>query len=127
PPDCQGGTITEDTTWLLSQSPVSVCSNLTIASNVTLTIQPGVVVRFESGVSLAISDGGRLLADGSDTNHITFTGMTGYTRWSGIVVNGSPRSSETRITHADFELNGTTAIHSIGGTVFLDYLNFAAT
>ena len=125
-PGCQSGTIAENTTWLRADSPFLVCGHLTIASSATLTIEPGVVVQFESGVGLTILDGGRLLAEGTETNRIRFTGATGQTRWNGILVNGSVGSPETSIAYADFELNGTTAIHSFGGTVFLDHLDFLA-
>jgi hypothetical protein len=127
PPGCESGTITGNKAWLQSKSPIVVCGNVTVGSGTSLTIEPGVVVQFESGFALTVADGGHLLAEGNETNRIRFTGVTSGTRWGGVVVNGSVGSPETRITYADFEDNGATAIHSAGGAVFLDNLNFSAT
>ncbi|MDF1554946.1 MAG: right-handed parallel beta-helix repeat-containing protein [Deferrisomatales bacterium] len=42
-----GGTIAADTSWTLAGSPYVVTSDLTVGANVTLTVEPGVVVKFE--------------------------------------------------------------------------------
>ncbi|HUS37171.1 MAG TPA: hypothetical protein VM680_17630, partial [Verrucomicrobiae bacterium] len=124
--NCQSGSITVDTLWTKANSPIPVCANLTIATNATLTIEAGVVVQFEAGVGLTVADGGRLVAEGDETNRIVFTGADASTRWGGFVVNGSTNSPETRITYADFAQNGGIAIHSTGGTVLIDYVDFKA-
>jgi hypothetical protein len=126
PPGCVSGPIAADTTWQLSKSPITVCGNVIIESGATLTIEPGVVVQFESGVGLTVADGGRVLAEGVETNRIHFT-RAGASAWTGIIVNGSVGSPETRITYADIVGNSATAIHSTGGTLFLDHINFNAT
>ena len=41
----QDGVLTDDTTWTLTDSPVTVTDSLTIAEGATLTIDPGVEVR----------------------------------------------------------------------------------
>ena len=66
-----GGWITESFTLDVSGSPYVVNSNIVIDRNVTLTIQPGVELRFEPGVSVVVK--GSLLANGSKTQRITFT------------------------------------------------------
>jgi len=72
-------------------------------------------------VNLTVNSAGRLVAEGSDTQRIRFSRVPGTaSSWGGIVVNGGAGTPETRITYADFEFNGTTAIHSVGGTLFLD-------
>jgi hypothetical protein len=110
----------------LAQSPVSVCGSITIPSGVTLTIEPGVIVKLDAGVGITVANGGRLLAEGNETNRIQFT-AAGASRWGGFVINGAVGSPETRITYADIEGNGTTGIESASGTVFLDNLNFLTT
>ena len=126
PSNCVSGSLNLDTTWKTAASPIAVCGDLTVSSGVTLKIEPGVTVQFAQGASLMIADGGRLLAEGNPTNQIHFTREPSATAWGGLKISGSVGSPETRIAQATFEFNGTTAIHSIGGTVFLDHLTFGS-
>ena len=66
------GVISENTTWSLIDSPVTITGNTLVQSGVTLTIEPGVVVRFAGFYSLYVNDGGRLLASGTQENKIIF-------------------------------------------------------
>lgn len=65
------GLITTDTTWTLAGSPYIVIGGVLVNSGVTLTIEPGVVVKFDSGLALQIN--GQLIARGIDGNMVTFT------------------------------------------------------
>jgi len=64
------GTITQDTIWTLVDSPFVIANNVTVASGVTLTIEPGVQVRFGGDFSLIVL--GKLHADGNG-KQIIFT------------------------------------------------------
>jgi hypothetical protein len=108
-------------------SPIQVCSNLQIATNTILTIEPGVTVGFADNVSIIVQNGGRLIAEGNETNRIHFTKAPGASRWGFIRVLGSTNSPETRITYADIDSHGSPGIWSSVGTVFLDHINFAST
>ena len=57
------GAITEDTTWTLAGSPYIVTGNVLVMEGVTLTIEPGVVVKFNSGLALQVD--GQLIARGA--------------------------------------------------------------
>ena len=123
--NCFRGLVLTNTTWYATNSPVVVCGDLTIASGVALTIEPGTTVQIATGINLFVANGGALLAEGVATNRIRFTRAPDNTSvWSGITVYGEPGSPETRIAYADIEFNGSTAIHSSGGTVYLDHLVF---
>jgi hypothetical protein len=122
PPATNGiaGLIGEDTTWRAADSPIIVAGDVTVNFGVTLTIEPGVRVLFNSGVVLTVN--GRLLAEADPTNRIVFGRAPGNSgTWGGIFINGLP---ETRIRHAHVEFNGATAINVIGGTAWLDHLTF---
>src|SRR3989344_7857650 len=62
--------ITENTTWTQSQSPYVVESSITILANTTLTIEPGVIVKFNS---TGLSVFGSIHAEGTDAEPIYFT------------------------------------------------------
>ena len=123
-----GGTLAVNTAWLAASGPYRITGSLTIPAGVTLTIQAGTTVYLDSAVNLTIASGGRLVAEGTDTQRITFSRVPGTsTSWGGITINGGAGTPETRLTYAHLEFNSTTAIHSSGGTVFLDHLTFGTT
>lgn len=126
-PNCVSGSIAADTAWDATKSPVNICGELTVESGATLTIEPGVIVQIEPGFSITVANGGRILAEGNETNRIRFAAANASGRWGGIIVSGAVGSPETRITHTDIEGNAATAIHSSGGSVFLDHINFLTT
>lgn len=123
-----GGTLNGMVTWTTSDSPVQIASSLTIAPGAILTISPGVAVQLDSGVNLTIASGGQLLAEGTAEAPIRFTRKPGTTgRWGGITLNGGTGSPETRLSNVIIEFNGSTAIHSSGGTLLLDHALFNTT
>ncbi len=122
------GTIASDAAWNAAGGPYNVTGNLTIASGATLTIQPGTTVYLGSGVNVTVANGGRILAEGTETAPIRFTRAPGTaTTWGGMTINGGANSPETRLAYARFEFNNSTAIHSSSGTLFLDHVSFGAT
>ena len=125
------GTISADTTLWASNSPYAVVGSVTVANGATLTLQPGVTLQFNSGLSLTVANGGRLLAEGNATNHVLFTraGSSGY--WGNITIDGAVGSPETRLAYADFAFNAnstaTPCLEVAAGTVYCDHLTFANT
>ena len=65
------GHITQDTVWTLTDSPFVVVRDVVIDASATLTIEPGVEVRFGGNFSLDVM--GKLIADGTEEEPITFT------------------------------------------------------
>ncbi|MGD8545858.1 MAG: right-handed parallel beta-helix repeat-containing protein, partial [Candidatus Bathyarchaeota archaeon] len=87
------GVITEDTTWTLVDSPFILSNNLTVSINATLTVEPGVKVRFGGSFSLIIL--GKLYADGTD-KAIEFTPnrpLLAAGDWKGIEFRGLEQST----------------------------------
>jgi len=86
------GSITRDTVWTLVDSPFVISNNVTVYSSATLTIEPGVQVRFGGDFSLIIS--GKLYANGTD-KQITFTSNKMQPKvgdWQAIIFNGTQKS-----------------------------------
>lgn len=128
PSVCPPNTICRDTNWFLADSPIIVPSSLTIEPGATLTIEPGVVVQLGSGANITVTDGGRLLAEGTSNAPIRFTRSGASGSWGHLVIDGSPGSPETRISHTHFELNNSSpTIEVAGGTALLDHLTFGNT
>ena len=73
------GTLAVDTTWFATNRIYTLTGNVTVASNATLTIEPGVTVWLRKGCGISVQ--GRLLADGTATNRILFTRYPGDTSW----------------------------------------------
>jgi parallel beta-helix repeat protein len=70
-PTLVGGTITENTTWTLDNSPYIFIDHVTVSGNVTLSIEPAVTV--DLNVWSMIVDG-TLCARGNQTSRIMFQG-----------------------------------------------------
>ncbi len=86
------GSITQDTIWTLVDSPFVVSKNITVYSNATLTIEPGVEVRFGGPFSLTVS--GKLHANGTEKT-IKFTSNSEQPDagdWNAIKFNGIEKS-----------------------------------
>jgi hypothetical protein len=128
-PACVEGIMTANTTWRATNSPISVCGNVTINSGVTLTIEPGVTVRLAAGAGITVANGGRLLAAGTVSAPIIFTQAAVGAEWDHIVINGAVGSPESRISYARFESNvsdsSVPCIEVATGTAFLDHLTFS--
>jgi len=67
------GTISTDTEWTIDKSPYLIQNNFTVPSGVTLTIDPGVVLKFTGGGDLYIS--GAVVANGTPDEKIYFTNI----------------------------------------------------
>ncbi|MCB2155368.1 right-handed parallel beta-helix repeat-containing protein [bacterium] len=105
-------TITTDTTWKLADSPIQYAGWLTVESGATLTIEPGVEVRFgpmASGLetNVVFKDGAKLDAQGTEGAPIVFTADTATTPTAGFwaYLKFEPGSQAT-IDHCSFLYGG---------------------
>jgi parallel beta-helix repeat protein len=105
------GPITQDTVWTLTDSPFVVSKNVTVSPNITLTIEPGVEVRFGGDFWLIVN--GRLLASGTKDNMITFTSnkdQPGAGDWNTIEFRGL-EPSKLAYCSIKYAKNGITTVN----------------
>lgn len=114
------GPITTDTTWTLANSPYVVTNNVTINAGVTLTVEPGVVLKFNPTKGLTAR--GRLVANGTSTARIVFTsikddsvngdtGGDGATvgakgDWAGITISTTEIGADSAMSFVDIAYAG---------------------
>ena len=104
------GPIFSDTTWTLAGSPyVATCAVL-VQEGVTLTIEPGVEVRFNGLYATQVN--GTLIAQGTSGSPITFTSVVG--NWSYILF------SDTSVD-AVYDVNGNYVSGSIIEHAVVEY------
>lgn len=65
------GPITTNTTWSKANSPYIITCNVLVMEGVTLTIESGVIVKFQSGTALQIDS--ESIAIGVESDSIVFT------------------------------------------------------
>ena len=129
------GTISSNTRWR-GWKLYHVTGDLTVASGVTLTIEPGAVVKFDAGRSLTVAGGATLDAQGTRAQPIVFTsikddGHGGDTNgdgdktqpqpgdWARINANGTVKMNHCRLYYCS-DTGDRGAIQGGGGTVTFD-------
>lgn len=132
-PTTVSGDVTVDTRWTVAMSPILVSGRPTVNPGVTLTIDPGVVVKFSSNSSpgqvniSGISVKGRLVAEGTPSEAIVFTSMFDDTAggdtdgggrapqrgdWNALRFQPSVEQAESVITHASIRYGSSAGAGS---------------
>ena len=118
--------ITQDTVWSLSESPYIVTGRTVVHAGVNLTIEPGVVVKFQNAINSGIDVHGSISALGTESEPIIFTSIReSYPTISeyngiGVLAGGVGDFDYVDIRNAQFAIYGTRADISIKNSSFTD-------
>lgn len=119
------GGIFSNTTWTLANSPYIVTDTVVVFPNVTLTIEPGVEVKFDVNKQLEIRQG-ILIAEGTASDSIVFTSNTVPISgvWGNVHLNNAINSSikYCSFRYADKGLYVTSNLY--GYHIYMSHLNF---
>lgn len=112
--------ITQDTTWTKARSPYLITGTLEVQPDATLTLEPGVVLRFSSQASIWVK--GRLVARGTSAEPIVFTSTNdpayggsgpvaspGFWKEIKVFCEGAPASAE--LTHCHIKNGGDVSAY----------------
>jgi hypothetical protein len=103
------GALSNHTTWSPSMGTIIVVSNVTIPSNISLTILEGTAVKITNGVSIRATAGGVINILGSASNKVVISRANTNTAWGELSANGTNASIYVR--HADIS-GGQTTIYT---------------
>lgn len=84
------GVINSDQTWSKVNSPYIVEANVLVSTDVTLTIEAGVIIKFKDDTYLRID--GIIIAEGDEDNYIVFESFSEDAvkrSWEGIKLRGT--------------------------------------
>jgi len=107
-----GGYFSIDTIWTLANSPYIVKEKIIVEENVNLTIEPGVLVKFDVDTYIRID--GRLYAVGTEENKITFTSNKNDSErgdWGGLKFESTSKGNIIKycdILHSGIDCDSTS-------------------
>jgi hypothetical protein len=115
-----GGDVTADRTLTTACSPYTITRNINVNGNATLTIQPGVVLRFapDTLLSIGYSGAAKLVATGTAASPITFTSSSaspGAGDWAGVQL-WSNTMSGTSLGYVKLDYCGSKGDACVVGT-----------
>ena len=106
------GGIYANTTWSKVNSPYVVIDTVVVFPGVTLTIEPGVVVKFADNKRLEIRQA-KLVAVGTAVDSITFTSNSGNPyegSWGDVFINGGTQLDTLKLIYTNFWF-ATSGVH----------------
>ncbi len=122
------GTITSDLILDAGSGPWHVRYDIIVPDGVTLTIEPGATVFFDAGAGIVVDPGGRLVAKGTEYEHIRLTCIPGSaSRWNGIQFNQT--IEDNHLSYVDMEYGDglAQAIKIDRARLLIDHMTWTTT
>ncbi len=118
-----GGILAADATWEIAGSPYVVTNDVTVPTNVTLTITAGALVQIHPNFSINAQGGGTIEVAGSAASPVLFRPAEGTNVWGRLGAIGSNASLTLR--HADLTRGQAVVLNGANGwfesSCFQDY------
>ncbi len=108
--------------WTLAGSPYNIQGNIVIPDDSTLTIDPGVTVRFQTSSNLYLTVKGRLLAMGTPQDTIRFTATDTTNGFMGVrFINPGANNDTSRLYFCKFQYGKAKVMnYDRGGALFFN-------
>ena len=114
------GNITQNTSWTVANSPYELTGNVTVNQGIILSVEPGVIIRFRSGLNITVNGG--LTCNGSSGYPIILTSasLTIPSFWGGIQFNSTAISSACIMNYCKFYYGGKNGYGYVGYPILFD-------
>jgi len=122
------GTLNGDTSLDAVSGPWHVIDYLIVPAGITLTIEPGTTLYFDTGAGIIVQQGGRLMADGTENDRIRFTSVPNSgSRWDGIQFNQTMEINHLSYIDMEYGDGLTQAIKIDHSQLLIDNMTWTRT
>jgi hypothetical protein len=121
------GTLVSDTTLKAELGHWRITGNIIIPAQKTLTIEPGTNLIFEEGTGITVQEGGRLIAEGNETQRIGLLRLPeSNSRWSGIEFRNSLEDNRLCYVNMEYADDGSHMILVNSSRLFIDHTTWTS-
>ncbi len=120
------GLISANTTWTKANSPYIVKGDIAIDTNASVTIEPGVEVRFDGNYIIYVW--GKIIAQGTATDEIIFKSNSSTPKakdWKGIEISYNKNNDTLKFSYCSFSHANYGAILIKSGPASIEYCTFS--
>jgi uncharacterized repeat protein (TIGR02543 family) len=122
------GTLATSRTLDAASGPWNVTGDVVVPSGITLTIQPGTTLYFNSGTGITVNAGGRLVAEGTQYQRIRMTRTPGTTiTWDGLKFNNTLTDNRLAYVDQEYGAGQGQAINALYSRLTIDNMSWAGT